>query len=80
MFAVQSSNAAVPSNAFAGIASIVATTIAYSPEMDGASIKVSEDGGVLVLEGVAPISALTLASDIAMRFVGMRFCNLISPL
>jgi len=28
-----------------------ATTIAYSPGMAGASIKVSEAGGILVLEG-----------------------------
>lgn len=47
--------------------------------MDGASIKVTEDGGVLMLEGEGAIGP-ALASDIAMRYIGTRFFNLISPL
>jgi hypothetical protein len=56
------------------------SAIAYSTEIDGSSITVSDDCGVTVVEGPAPMAALSKIAEIAASLVGGRVCNLVRPL
>lgn len=80
MFGIQSANTTSMYGQIAEVASMVATAIAYEQSMGGALITVTDDCGILVLEGHASPTALACASDIAALFVGSRYCNLIKPL
>ncbi|KRB49277.1 hypothetical protein ASE04_19115 [Rhizobium sp. Root708] len=80
MFGIHSADTICMKGQIAEVASMVATAIAYEQKMGGASITVTDDCGVLVLEGQASPTALAFASDIAAAFVGSRYCNLIKPL
>ncbi len=77
MFGIQFSGVSQRSTTFADPAALISMEIAYAPAMSNATITVTDDGGILVLEGSASPSAIVQAMAIAERFFGGHVCNLI---
>jgi hypothetical protein len=80
MFGSLFANSVCSSRSLVGTASLLQSAIAYSTEIDGSSITVSDDCGVTVVEGTAPMAALSKIAEIAASLVGGRVCNLVRPL
>lgn len=57
----------------------LSSALAYASELADAHITVTDDCGIIVLEGYAPTGALARISEIASAIVGLRVCNLIRP-
>jgi UDP-N-acetylenolpyruvoylglucosamine reductase len=80
MFGSLFANSVGPARSIVGTASLLQSAIAYSTEIDGTSVTVSDDCGVIVLEGTAPMAALSKIAEIVANMVGDRVCNLVQPL
>lgn len=64
----------------AGLCAAVSSAIAYASGLDGARIEVSQDRGVIYLDGSAPsLSALEAAVTVARDIAGNSVCNRIEP-
>jgi hypothetical protein len=80
MFDALFANSVGPARSLVGTASLLQSAIAYATEIDGSSITVSDDCGVIVVEGTASMAALSKISEIVANLVGDRVCNLVQPL
>lgn len=75
----------LPSSGFvgaqmAGLCAAISSAIAYSSGLDGARIQVSQDHGVIYLDGSAPsLSALEAVVSVARDIGGNSVCNRIEP-
>lgn len=64
----------------AGLCAAVSSALAYASDMDGAHIEVSQDSGVIYLDGSAPsLTALEKAVSVARDIAGNSICNRIEP-
>ena len=60
----------------AGLCAAVTSAIAYASGLDGATIEVSQDRGVIYLDGSAPnLTALETAMNVARDIAGSSVCN-----
>jgi len=79
MFQFQSIDRSRSPASLAGVSSVLSAALAYASDLSDAHITVTDDCGVIVLEGEAPTASLARISEIASGLVGLRFCNLIKP-
>lgn len=64
----------------AGLCAAVSSAIAYASGLDGARIEVSQDHGVIYLDGSAPsLSVLEAAVSVARDIAGNSICSRIEP-
>lgn len=64
----------------AGLCAAVSSAMAYATGLDGAKIEVSQDSGVIYLDGSAPsLTALETALSVARDIAGNSVCNRIEP-
>ena len=64
----------------AGLCAAVSSAMAYASGLDGARIEVSQDSGVIYLDGSAPsLTALETALSVARDIAGNSVCNRIEP-
>lgn len=77
MFGILNPSFSQVSTAFTDLTALISTEIAYAPEMSDATITVTDDDGIIVLEGSASRSAMERAKEIAQRLFGGHVCNLI---
>jgi osmotically-inducible protein OsmY len=64
----------------AGLCAAVSSALAYAAGLDGARIEVSQDSGVIYLDGSAPsLTALETALSVARDIAGNSVCNRIEP-
>ena len=75
----------LPTSAFvgaqmAGVCAAISSAMAYASGLDVANIEVSQDHGVIYLDGSAPsLSALEAAMSVAREIGGSSVCNRIAP-
>jgi hypothetical protein len=79
MFQSQSIDLVTLRASLTGLSSSLSSALAYASDLADARITVTDDCGVIVLEGEAPTGSLARISEIASSIVGFRFCNLIRP-
>lgn len=64
----------------AGLCAAVSSAMAYASGLDGARIEVSQDSGIIYLDGSAPsLTALETALSVARDIAGNSVCNRIEP-